>query len=245
MAFAKNLAQLTEKKDDILSLALSLIFIILSVIHVALILMGQHIEQMCMVFGTIAILLLLLNMNTNLLTVLAVMIMGTFVADEEFLLEVAAISKGEQLATVRNSRNFEVLTVTPEAEVETALTKKLTSLLQQEQDPEKIIYELERFRYQLEIEEDLPGFEAQDKDAIELFARYGSIDEQKFYNLMQNKGYSDEIITRVFEKLGAAEYVYNNSEDIDQAQLTEKGVALAKSLGLAPANDRDKQAAVL
>ena len=153
---------------------------------------------------------------------------------------------GGSLAIAFREKGLEVLGVSRKnTTCETALTKKLTSLLQQEQDPEKIIYELERFRYQLEIEEDLPGFEAQDKDAIELFARYGSIDEQKFYNLMQNKGYSDEIITRVFEKLGAAEYVYNNSEDIDQAQLTEKGVALAKSLGLAPANDRDKQAAVL
>lgn len=231
MDVRKTLNYFTEKKDDILCLALSFIFIVLCLVHVTLIVMGRYIEQMWMVFGTISILLLLINVPKNLLTFFAIIIFSTFVADEEFLLEVAAISQGEQLSSVLNIRNFEKLTVKPEEETHSALTGKLTELLKHNNKPEDIIHALEEYRNQLEIEEDLPGFESQDKDAILVFAKHGLIDDQVFFDLMQTKGYSDNTIADAFEKLGAADYLFNNPKNINEAQLTDKGQALAKALG--------------
>lgn len=85
------------------------------------------------------------------------MVFGTYVADEEFLLEVAAMSTGEQLASIRQSRNFEVLTVTDEVQTKATLSAKLDELMQQNTDSDKIVEILEAHRLQLEIEADLPG----------------------------------------------------------------------------------------
>jgi len=154
------------------------------------------------------------------------------VADEEFLIEVAAISKGEQLSIIRGSRDFEVLTVTPEKEVELALTKKLKDLLSRNEAPENIIQALEMSRMELTIKEDLSGFEAVDKDVIKTFVSQEHIEESVFFNIMQNKGYSVDNIADTFEKLGAAEYLSNNPDNVDEAQLTAQGKALAKALGV-------------
>jgi|GEM_PF-1699278 len=224
--------QLLEKETDMLSLGLSFIFFIVCILHVILIVLGQNIEQMWMVFGTLAIMLLLLKAPKNILTIFVIIVFGTFVADEEFLLEVAAISKGEQLSIIRGSRDFEVLTVTPEKEVELALTKKLKDLLSRNETPENIIQALEVSRMELAIKEDLSGFEAVDKDVIKTFASQEHIEESVFFNIMQNKGYSVDNIADTFEKLGAAEYLSNNPDNVDEAQLTAQGKALAKALGV-------------
>jgi len=49
---------------------------------------------------------------------------------------------------------------------------------------------------------------------------------------MQNKGYSVDNIADTFEKLGAAEYLSNNPDNVDEAQLIAQGKALAKALGV-------------
>jgi len=53
--------QLLEKETDMLSLGVSFIFFLVCILHVILIVLGQNIEQMWMVFGTLAIMLLLLK----------------------------------------------------------------------------------------------------------------------------------------------------------------------------------------
>ncbi|MCW5212474.1 hypothetical protein VU04_06155 [Desulfobulbus sp. TB] len=232
MNFQQILNKIIEKKDEVLHLGLSLIFFMTCVTHIILIVIERHIEQMWMVFGTLAIILLLINGSKNLITIFAVIIFGTFVADEEFLLEVAAITKGEQLFKIRESRNFEVLTVTPEKEINSALTNKLKKLLESEKKPEDIIHALENYRIELEIKEDLPGFDPVDKDVIITFARKGVLDESVFFKIMQDKGYSVNSISNTFEKLGSAEYLANNPDNIDEAKLTSKGVYLAKTLGV-------------
>ncbi|MFT7412075.1 MAG: hypothetical protein ACI9J4_000427 [Paraglaciecola sp.] len=225
-------SQILEKKNDILDLGLSLLFFIICIIHVVLIILRQHIEQMWMVFGTIAIMLLLLNAPKNILSIFVIIIFGTFVADEEFLLEVAAVTKGEQLSTIRESRNFEVLTVTSEKDTELVLTEKLETLLNSGKKPQEIIHALEIYRIELEIKEDLPGFDPIDKDVIIAFATKGALDESVFFQLMQDKGYTVNNIANTFEKLGAAEYLSNKPNNVNVAQLTAQGVALAKELGV-------------
>jgi hypothetical protein len=224
--------QLIEKDNDILGLGLSFIFFIVCVIHVVLIVLEKHIEQMWMVFGTLAIMLLLLRAPKSILTILVVLIFGTFVADEEFLLEVAAVTKGEQLSEIRESRDFEVLTVTPEKEMALVLTNKLKELLDSGKTPKEIIHALEIYRIELEIQEDLPGFEPVDKDVIITFATKGPLDETVFFHIMQDKGYTVNSIADTFEKLGAAEYLSNNPNNVNEAQLTTQGIALAKALGV-------------
>lgn len=221
-----------DKRDEILGLGLSIIFFIVCVIHVLFIVVGHHIEQMWMVFGTLAMMLLLINSPKNILTIFVIIIFGTFVADEEFLLEVAAITKGEQLSQIRESRNFEVLTVSSGKEKKSALTTKLEELLQGGKNPKEIIHALEEFRIDLEVEEDLPGFDPVDKDVVLTFASRGTLDESVFFQIMQNKGYTVNEVADAFEKLGAAEYLANNPDNVDEAHLTMLGVALAKALGV-------------
>ena len=232
MDIQKVADQIKENKHDVLGLGLSFLFFIICVIHVILILLGQHIEQMWMVFGTLAIMLILLKSQNHFLSIFVILIIGTFVADEEFLLEVAAVTKGEQLSKIRESRDFELLTVTAEKEVEIVLTHKLKGLLKSKKKPAEIIHALEIYRIELEIQEDLPGFDPVDKDVIKTFATKGFLDESVFFQIMQDKGYTVNNIADTFEKLGAAEYLSNNPNNVNEAHLTAQGVALAKVLGI-------------
>jgi len=234
MDFRKRLTDVAEKRDDILALGLSFIFFILCIVHIIFIALGQHIEQMWMVFGTLAIMVLLINTERSLLTLFVIVIFGTFVVDEEFLLDVAAITKGEHLSKIRESRNFEVLTVTTEKETIAKLTAKLKELLHNHQNPGQIIRSLEDYRISLEIEEDIPGFESVDKDVIASFANEEYLEESVFFEIMLNKGYTVDSISDSFEKLGAAEYLSNISGHVNEAQLTAQGISLAKALGLTP-----------
>jgi len=221
-----------EKKNNILDLGLSLIFFIVCIIHVILIILGRDIEQMRVVFGALATMLLLLNAPKNMLTLFVVIIFGTFVADEEFLLEIWAVTKGEQLSIIRESRDFEMLTVTSEKDTALVLTEKLETLLNSGKTAEEIIHALEFYRVELEIKEDLPGFDPVDKDVIITFATKGVLDESVFFQIMQDKGYTVDNIADAFEKLGAAEYLSNNPNNVNEAQLTVQGIALAKALGV-------------
>jgi len=227
--------KIKENKNDILGLGLSFLFFITCIIHMFLIVIGQHIEQMWMVFGTLAIMLLLLKSQKNILTIFVILIIGTFVADEEFLLEVAAVTKGEQLSKIRESRDFELLTVTASKDVELVLTRKLKVLLESKKKPEDIIHALETYRIELEIKEDMPGFDPVDKDVIITFATKGALDESVFFQIMQDKGYTVNSIADTFEKLGAAEYLSNNPKNVNEAHLTVQGIALAKALGVTDA----------
>lgn len=218
------------QKYDVLFIGLSIFFFIVCAIHVTLIVMGKNVEQMWMLFGSIAMMLLLLSSEKNLLNIFAIVVFGTYVADEEFLLEVAAMSTGEQLASIRQSRNFEVLTVTDEVQTKATLSAKLDELMQQNTDSDKIVEILEAHRLQLEIEADLPGFEPIDKAVINIFSNYGKLEENQFFSLMQDKGFGDNEIKDSFEKLGAADYLKNNPHNLDEALLTEKGEKLKARL---------------
>ena len=192
--------------------------------------MGTHIEQMWMVFGTLAMMLLLINAPKNALTLFAIIILGTFVADEEFLLEVAAIAKGENLLDIRESRSFEPLPVASTKKTEKALTEKLKVLLESGKSPEEIIQHLEESRIALEIKGDIPGLEAVDKDIISMFAKMGPMHNSALLEAMLQKGYVEDAIITSFEMLGVADYISNTTNNVHKSQLTKKGVALAQAL---------------
>ena len=160
----------------------------------------------------------------------AIVVFGTYVDDEEFLLEVTAISAGEQLNAIRESRSFERLTVNNEQQTNAELSNTLKTLLNTKQPPEKIIAELEEHRDLLEIESDIPGLETVDKQAIKIFSQIGVVHESQFFNIMQQHGFNHDEAQDSFEKLGAADYLKNQDNDTSIAQLTTKGLKLAQKL---------------
>ncbi len=232
MEFHKILSSLAEKKTDVLILGLSVLFFLLCVIHIILIIMGRNIEQLWMVFGTITMMLLIFSAGKNFIVIFMIIIIGTFVADEEFLLEVAAITKGENLHEIRESRKFQTLPASSEEAEDKALTLKLKELLKSEDDPGLIIKNLKAYQIELEIKEDLPGFSLLDKDVIITFATKGALEDASFFRIMEDNGYGVNDIADSFEKLGAADYVYNDPINKSVAELTEKGITLAKNFGI-------------
>ena len=219
-----------EEKGRFFSISLSVVFFAISVIHGLLIILGKSSEPMWMLFGTFAIFNLLVNVPKNMLTAFAVIIFGTFVADEEFLLEVASLTRGEQLAAIRESRNFETLNTTLDEESRSVLTQKLEEILGSETSPQEIINTLENHRIELEIKDDLPRLEPIDRDVVYTFATEGALTESTFFNAMIDKGYSTDEISDSFVKLGAAEYLVSISDgDENQAMLSLKGKALANA----------------
>ena len=93
-----------EEKRDILYPGLSLVFLVLCALHIVLIALGEDKDAMWSVFASMAIMLLLLHPQRNMLSVLAIVALSTYVADEDFLLEMAAIYRGESLLCIRAAR---------------------------------------------------------------------------------------------------------------------------------------------
>ncbi len=233
MEFQKILSNLAEKKIDILVLGLTFLFFLLCIILIILILIGRpDIEQLWMVFGTITMILLILSAEKSFIVIFIIIIIGTFVVDEDFLLEVASVTTGESLSTIRESRKFNTLPASSEKAEDQALTLKLKELLKSEDDPGLIIKNLKAYQIGLEIKEDLPGLSLLDKDVIFIFAAKGALEDSAFYKILENKGYDVNGIADSFEKLGAADYVFNDPKNKDVAALTEKGITLANNLGI-------------
>ncbi len=234
MEFQKIVNDLEDRKLDILVLVITFLFSAVVIVHTVLIITGTDLEPLWMIMGTLAIMLLILVSDKSVMVLFMIIIIGTFVADEEFLLEVAAITSGESLSLIRESRELKELTVDSEKETEMALTVKLKELLESGKDPAEIIDELEEYRAELEIEEDLPGFDPIDKEVIITFANNGPLDESTFVKKMEDKSFTVNDIVDAFENLGAAEYISNVPDKSEMIQLTDKGIELAKTLGVNP-----------
>lgn len=219
-------------KNSLFRQGLSIVFFSVCIIHTTLIVFGRHAEGMWMVFGTLAMIILLIEVPKSFASVLLVVIFGTFVADEEFLLEVAAISKGENITEVRGSREFEPNYITSEEENIEQFTEKLKLLISNNAPPDEIIEILYMDRIETQISKDLALFDQIDKDVILTFARYGILEESVFFDLMEQKKYSTDEIKDSVKKLMASDYITTLQNKKNQAKLSRMGLALAKTFGL-------------
>lgn len=224
---------LLEKKSELIILVLLILFVLITLLHLTLILMNRNLEPMWMLFGVSASLLLVFTGQKSFGAIFLLIVMGTFAADEEFLLEVAAMVKGDKLSTIRESRQFVALPSSSEEAREKTLSAKLTELLKKENDPEKIIGSLETYRTEFEMVEDLPGFSVSQKEAVMVLAQQDAMEEADFLKFMQEKGVSANEAIDSLEVLAAAEYL--NSKNQNSLALTKKGKALAKKLEDKPA----------
>ncbi|MBX7157802.1 MAG: hypothetical protein K1X66_05405 [Verrucomicrobiae bacterium] len=221
---------LLEKKSELITLFLLILFLVITLSHLTLIIMNRNLEPMWMLFGVSASLLLVFTGQKSFGAIFLLIVMGTFMADEEFLLEVTAIAKGDGLSTVRESRQFTALHSASEEVREKTLSAKLSELLQKEKDPEKIIASLETSRMEFEMAEDLPGFSFSQKEAVMILAQHDGVEESDFLRLMEEKGIKANEAIDSLEVLAAAEYLHLDSQNQKSIALTKKGKALAKKL---------------
>ncbi|MCL1124961.1 hypothetical protein [Shewanella surugensis] len=192
--------------------------------------MDWQLNQMWMVFGALAMMLLLINAPRNILTLLVLMILSTLVVDEESLLEVAASIQGEPLTNIRDSRQFEAPTLTSVNEVEAKLTDKLNNLLKSRMDSDEVVQALEAYRIELQVKVDLAGLDEVDKAVMQAFSSHGTLTEETFFIIMKNQGYTDDRAITSYKKLATADYIASSPTDFKQAQLTKQGMALMKAL---------------
>lgn len=230
MNIRNHIELLTEKRAYFLSMGLSIVFFILAILLIVFIIAGWQLNQIWMIFGALAMMLLLINAPKNILTLLVLMILSTLVVDEESLLEVAASIQGEPLTNIRDSRQFEAPTITSVNQVEAKLTDKLNTLLKSRKDSKAVIQSLESYRTELQVQTDLSGLDEVDKAVIQAFSSHGQLTEKAFFSVMKNQGYIDERAITSYKKLATADYIASSPDDFKQAQLTKQGMALVKAL---------------
>ena len=219
-------------KQDLVQLALGGLLILELLFMAFKTLFGELPADLWMVTGLTAILLIILANRQGVTVFVAVLAISTLVAREEFLLEVAAIYRGESLSGIRESRAFEKSELSDDEEKDDVkLQAKLSELLKAgKKDGQTIFKELEAYRDQLDAERDVRRLNDLARLLVTTFAERGSMGSRIFFDLMDDEDIAqDERDLEMSELVGSDYLEYHEIED--WVRLTPKGVLLAKLMG--------------
>lgn len=193
-----------------------------------------HSRELWIIIGLSAILLMIILDKQGATVFLAVLIIGTLVAREEFLLEIAALTRGEQLSELRKTRRFSIPPATERVDEE-MLTEKLAQLLEENKTPSEIVKRLESLRSEQAIERDLIALNDLSREIIRYFSVKGSSLVDPFDAYMKKKNRSPEDAHNTFSILETKGYVKATETSKGWlGHLTQNGVALAKRMGFTP-----------
>ncbi len=229
-----RLSALLDRKLDIIISGLSMLLFVLLLTIVAKSLWGTIPESLWTVTGLVVVLLLILSKSQGTTVFLVIMAVSTMVADEEFLLEVMGVMRGESLGEVRQSRNYQNALSEGENEDDAKMQVKLGELMKTKKDSATIFKEVEAYRDELDIDRDINKLSKAAKHLLTIFAEEGSLETSILEVKMEDLGSRAEMDDSIEELIGSDYVALHQTED--RAQLTPKGVLLARKLGLTPSN---------
>ena len=191
-------------------------------------------RELWIIIGMASILMLILSEKKGATVFLAILIIGTLVAREEFLLEIAALSRGENLSELRRTRSFVYQPENqPEIDIQ-KLAERLELSLKQNKKPAQIVKDLETLRAELDIQRDLIVLNDTHKEIIKFFATYGVLypsGEEKIEKYFNQRGIKENDFSLNAQFLINKGYLYNGQ---DSVYLTKLGLQLAERMGLKP-----------
>ena len=145
---------LFEKRKDLIQISLVVILSVFSVILFVYSLWNGNTKDVWVIVGLMGIVLIVLSELQGATVFIAVMLLGTLVAREEFILETSALFRGETLAVLRNSRNIGKSDATIEKISKEEITKRLaeTNIDLSSLSPDDLISYVEETRRALTVE---------------------------------------------------------------------------------------------
>jgi len=206
-------------------------------------------RDLWVIVGIIGLLLLLLTNQRGASVFLATMVLGTLVAREEFLLEIAAMSRGTTLKEIRETRSFIPSATASSAKIAhdvKGLEAKSEQLQQRlnspnVEDAKAAVEELKGVQKTLDITKDAARLSSAADTALRIVAEKGSLPAKDFESAMKKKGISpsagyNDVLTQLINPGYAASRNSKTDDPLDaELILTPSGKELAQKLGLKPA----------
>jgi hypothetical protein len=236
----ERIAKLIEdQKTLLMQYVFAIVLVIFMSVLVVYALWHKDIRSLWIATGMSAIVLLLLAKDKGASLFLSVMLIGTLVAREEFILDAAAVVRGEKLQEVRKSRigapsydNAESSMDAIRKEIELVLSKST------KEDPKALASKVIDAAERAKIESDKTRLNDAAKAVVKMLAIEGPTsgvgDDDKWQKYVKGQGLdsvegSQQLIGQGYLKTTGS-----------CGSLTSSGVMLAESLGLKPVSqDKD------
>jgi hypothetical protein len=196
-------------------------------------------KELWVLLGIIALLLLLLTNQRGATVFLTAMVVGTLIAREDFLLKIAALSRGTSYSDIMKSgfQSAGQSDVQLAAEVKTLEQKKQETrneLASEVHDDKKqqVKQKLEEIDANLVLAKDAATLSTPIKNTVLEMATKGPISENDFKRIMDQSGIPMNIgVDDLTKQLIEPKYAETGEKD-ERLHLTAKGIDLAKRLGV-------------
>lgn len=225
-------SNLLEYKGDLIRACLAGLTLFLLILLAILSIIGHIPRDLWVVTGLSCMLLLIMHERQGAGTFICILAISTLVAREEFLLEVAALSRGESLASLRESRVIPMNDLSDDEEGDnTLLQSRLAELIEAGKTPQEIYAELELYRTQLDVDRDKDRISNIQHKILSYLAQHGMFTDETYTRLIERNDLDKESVDDALEELLGSGYI-TYKESLGKNVLTEKGVSLAKAIGL-------------
>lgn len=225
-----------DKRKEIVQLVLIFTIVTFSIIYFFYSLNFDRTRDIWLLIGVLGILLIILSELKGVGVFIGIVLLGTLVAREEFILETSALLRGEQLSELRSSRmvidEAKAISQISESDIKQRITSEKIDL--NNLSPEELIQKVENVRNTLTIERAVVTLTDESKSWIRAIAESGGLSSssKKFKQLNALNDHTGYKYLNFLQAFDFVEWFINENADNDFYILNDRGIQLAKGLGI-------------